>query len=47
VESDIKGFFDNIDHEWLLKMLALRIDVIDRANMYHTESPVCVPGMIG
>jgi len=26
VEADIKGFFDNIDHEWLLKMLALRID---------------------
>ena len=29
VEADIKGFFDNIEHEWLLKMLALRID--DRA----------------
>lgn len=29
VEADIQGFFDNIDHEWLLKMLALRID--DRA----------------
>lgn len=29
VEADIKGFFDNIDHDWLLKMLALRID--DRA----------------
>jgi len=26
VEADIKGFFDNIDHDWLLKMLALRID---------------------
>jgi RNA-directed DNA polymerase len=26
VEADIQGFFDNIDHEWLLKMLALRID---------------------
>ena len=26
VEADIKGFFDNIDHEWLLKMLAERID---------------------
>jgi len=25
VEADIKGFFDNIDQEWLLKMLALRI----------------------
>jgi group II intron reverse transcriptase/maturase len=26
VEADIKGFFDNIDHEWMLKMLAERID---------------------
>ena len=26
VEADIQGFFDNIDHEWLLDMLALRID---------------------
>ena len=25
VEADIKGFFDNIDHNWLLKMLAERI----------------------
>jgi len=29
VEADIRGFFDNIDHDWLLKMLSLRID--DRA----------------
>jgi len=29
VEADIKGFFDNIDHDGLLKMLNLRID--DRA----------------
>jgi len=26
VEMDIKGFFDNIDHDWLLEMLRLRID---------------------
>ncbi len=26
VEADIKGFFDNIDHDWLLKMLAHRVD---------------------
>ncbi len=26
VEADIKGFFDNIDHEWLMKMLEQRID---------------------
>lgn len=26
VEADIKGFFDNIDHEWLLRMLRERID---------------------
>jgi group II intron reverse transcriptase/maturase len=29
VEADIKGFFDTIDHNWLLEMLKLRID--DRA----------------
>ena len=29
VEADIKGFFDHMDHDWLLKMLKLRID--DRA----------------
>ena len=29
VDADIKGFFDHIDHEWLLKMLEQRID--DRA----------------
>lgn len=26
VEADIQSFFDNLDHEWLLKMLAQRID---------------------
>lgn len=26
VEADIKGFFQNIDHEWLVKMLEQRID---------------------
>lgn len=26
VEADIKGFFDNLDHDWLMKMLKLRID---------------------
>lgn len=31
VEADIKGYFDNIDHEWLVKMLEERID--DRALM--------------
>ena len=29
VEADITGFFDTIDHEWLLRMLAERLD--DRA----------------
>ncbi len=26
VEADIKGFFDNMDHKWLLEMLSHRID---------------------
>ncbi|MBI9081938.1 MAG: group II intron reverse transcriptase/maturase [Pseudodesulfovibrio sp.] len=26
VEADIKGFFDNMNHEWLLRMLRVRID---------------------
>ncbi len=26
VEADIRGFFDNMDHEWLLKMLSERIN---------------------
>lgn len=25
-EADIKGFFDNLDHDWLMKMLEQRID---------------------
>ena len=29
VEADIRGFYEHMDHEWLLKMLALRVD--DRA----------------
>jgi group II intron reverse transcriptase/maturase len=29
VEADIKGFYDNIDHDWMIRMLELRID--DRA----------------
>ena len=26
VEADIKGFFDNLSHQWLMRMLAERID---------------------
>ncbi len=26
VDADVKGFFDNIDHEWIIKMLEQRID---------------------
>jgi group II intron reverse transcriptase/maturase len=32
VEVDIKGFFDNLDHEWLLKMVAERVD--DKALLW-------------
>jgi len=35
VEADIKGFFDHIDHPWLLKMLAERID--DKALLWLIE----------
>jgi RNA-directed DNA polymerase len=35
VEADIRGYFDNIDHEWLLKMLAERID--DKAMLWLIE----------
>lgn len=26
VEADIKGFFDHVDHEWLARMIELRVD---------------------
>jgi len=26
VDADIKGFFEHVDHDWMLRMLALRID---------------------
>ena len=32
VEADIKGFFENLDHEWLLKMVAERVD--DKALLW-------------
>lgn len=32
VEADIRGFFDNLNHEWLLKMLAQRVD--DKALLW-------------
>jgi len=35
VEADIKGFFDNIDHEWLLKMVAERVD--DKSFLWLIE----------
>jgi group II intron reverse transcriptase/maturase len=32
VDADIKGFFDNIDHDWMIRMLEGRID--DRALLW-------------
>lgn len=32
VEADIKGFFDHMDHDWLLEMLARRVD--DKAFLH-------------
>jgi retron-type reverse transcriptase len=31
VEADIQGFFDNIDHEWMIRMVAERL--ADRARL--------------
>ena len=35
VEADISGFFDNIDHAWMLKMLAERVD--DKSFLWLIE----------
>jgi RNA-directed DNA polymerase len=35
VEADISGYFDNIDHTWLLKMLAERVD--DKSFLWLIE----------
>jgi RNA-directed DNA polymerase len=35
VEADIQGFFDNLDHAWLLKMLAVRVN--DNALLWLIE----------
>jgi group II intron reverse transcriptase/maturase len=35
VEADIQGFFDKLDHPWLLKMLAERVD--DKALLWLVE----------
>ena len=35
VEADIKGYFENIDHAWLLEMLAERVD--DKALLWLIE----------
>ena len=52
VEADIKSFFDNIDHEWLIKMLKLRINdrviirLIEkwlRAGIFDTDGTVNHP----
>jgi RNA-directed DNA polymerase len=32
VEADIKGYFDNIDHDWMIRMLAERVD--DKALLW-------------
>lgn len=35
VEADIQGYFDHIDHDWLLEMLAVRIDDKAILNLIH------------
>jgi len=52
VEADIKGFFTNIDHEWLLRMVSERVDdkpflgLIDswlKAGILEEDGSVCHP----
>lgn len=52
VEADIKGFFDNIDHDWLLRMIEERVDdkpllgLIDsrlKAGILETDGTVIHP----
>jgi RNA-directed DNA polymerase len=35
VEADIKGFFDNIDHDWMIRMLGERIDDKPFLHLIH------------
>jgi RNA-directed DNA polymerase len=45
VDADRKGFFDNLDHEWLMRMLEQRIDdkaMLNQINQWlkaRTKSP--------
>jgi group II intron reverse transcriptase/maturase len=52
VEADIKGFFDNIDHDWLIKMLEQRINDKStiwlikkwlKAGVLETDGKICHP----
>lgn len=52
VEADIKGFFTNIDHDWLLKMVVQRVDdkpflgLIDswlKVGILEQDGTVCHP----
>ena len=48
VEADFKGFFDNLDHEWLMDMLKQRINdkpILNLINQWlkaRIKSPDCV-----
>jgi group II intron reverse transcriptase/maturase len=49
VEADIKGFFNNINHEWLMKMLKLRIQdnaIINLINKWLKAGILDVDGKI-
>ena len=43
VDADIKGFFDHIDHEWLMRMLEQRIDDL---WFEQTIKPSCRGGVV-
>ena len=42
VEADIKGFFDNMEHDWLLRMLKERIDDAAFLNLLEKWLKACI-----
>ena len=47
VEADIKGFFDNIDHDWMIRMLGERIDDKPFLRLIHKWLKAGIPDTDG